>query len=157
LERALQDAVIALHACRLKSLGEKVSELESKLADSVGVHAAINAKSEELDASKEQYRVLLKAHEAIKLREDEMMTTIAALRADCDTSRSAAASASKELVISNQSAVDLQAALSSMQERLDEAKSKDIQVYSRIREAMEAAEQVLFALFKTEEALFWTV
>jgi chromosome segregation ATPase len=123
------------------SLHDTTAALEGKIADANAAAAAAAERTRDLATLQSRCFALQEQLQCEVQAAADAIATSAVLRADADSARSAAASAEKQVAAYERQVAELRQGLGGAQAQLSEYQTKDVEVYSRIREAMESSEQ----------------
>jgi hypothetical protein len=122
---------------------KKASAMETQLGDMQSTSASARDVSDQLSTLQARHSALVAQHAAAVAAGDESAATAAALQAELDGVRAIAASAQRDAAMHENASIELRDMVLSLQTRVGEYQAKDLEVYARIREAMEVAEKVL--------------
>jgi chromosome segregation ATPase len=127
---------------RVDLFDKKASEMESQLSAMQATSTSAADTAEQLHALQARHTALVAQHAAAVANADDAAAAVTALQAELDNVLAAAASTQKEAATHEHAADDLRGMVLSLQTRVHEYQTKDVEVYTRIREAMEVAEKV---------------
>lgn len=126
----------------MDTLYGKAEEMEARLKQMHETMSVTGRTRDQLQALQAQHDELLTRHEEAVVAADEHAGTAAALQVELDNASAAAQTAQQDAEMHARAADELRGMVASLQTRVGEYQAKDMEVYTRIREAMEVAEKV---------------
>lgn len=132
-------------ACRLAALQDSTAALEGRVSEAAAAAAEATDASRDRATLSSTVSALQQQLAAESQASADAAATAAVHRTDAEAARATAAAAESAAAAAEARAAEMQEVVASLTTQVTEFRAKDADVYTRVREAMEAAEQVCHA------------